>query len=131
MKIGDNIKVVMIMDINNFYKSVLDADNAPIVICDLSYNVVYMNPASIDRYKVSIVGKSIFDCHNKHSNEKIKQIVEWFKESVDNNIVYTYNNVKESKDVYMVALRDDNKNLIGFYEKHQYRNKETMKLYDF
>ena len=31
----------------------------------------------------------------------------------------------------MVALRDDNKNLIGFYEKHQYRNKETMNLYDF
>ena len=119
------------MDINIFYKSVLDSDLAPIVICDLDYVVVYMNPASISYYKKSIVGESIFDCHNSHSNEKIKQIVEWFKESDDNNIVYTYNNVKESKDVYMVALRDDNKNLIGFYEKHQYRNKETMNLYDF
>lgn len=122
--------MVMIMDINLFLKSVLDSDLAPIVICDLDYVVVYMNPASISYYKKSIVGESIFDCHNSRSNEKIKQVVEWFKKSNDNNIVYTYHNEKQNKDVYMVALRDDNKNLIGFYEKHEYRNKETKSLYD-
>ena len=31
----------------------------------------------------------------------------------------------------MVALRDENGNLIGYYEKHEIRNHETMKLYDF
>ena len=30
----------------------------------------------------------------------------------------------------MVALRDDSGNLIGYYEKHEYRNPETMKMYD-
>ena len=30
----------------------------------------------------------------------------------------------------MVALRDEHKKLIGYYEKHEYRNKETMKQYD-
>ena len=30
----------------------------------------------------------------------------------------------------MVALRDEGK-LIGYYEKHEYRNTEKMKLYDF
>ena len=34
-----------------------------------------------------------------------------------------------NKDVYMVALRDEGK-LIGYYEKHEYRNVETMKQYD-
>ena len=29
----------------------------------------------------------------------------------------------------MVALRDEGK-LIGYYEKHEYRNAETMKYYD-
>ena len=29
----------------------------------------------------------------------------------------------------MVALRDSGKKLIGYYEKHEYRNKETMELY--
>lgn len=119
------------MDIGLFLKSVLEQDTAPVVICDLDYNVVYMNPASINYYKRSIVGESIFDCHNPHSNEKIKQVVQWFKKSKDNNVVYTYHNEKQNKDVYMVALRDDNKNLIGFYEKHEYRNKETKGLYEF
>ena len=40
------------------------------------------------------------------------------------------NNDEENKDVYTVALRDDDGNLIGYYEKHEYRNNETAKLYD-
>ena len=31
----------------------------------------------------------------------------------------------------MVALRDDDGKLIAYYEKHEYRNRETMKMYDF
>ena len=31
--------------------------------------------------------------------------------------------------VYMVALRDDSGELIGYYEKHEYRNLETMERY--
>ena len=30
----------------------------------------------------------------------------------------------------MVALRDGEGKLIGYYEKHEYRNRETAKLYD-
>lgn len=36
---------------------------------------------------------------------------------------------KENKDVYMVALHDDTGVLIGYYEKHEYRNIEK-RLYD-
>ncbi len=31
----------------------------------------------------------------------------------------------------MIALRDDDGTLIGYYEKHEYRNIETAKPYDF
>lgn len=30
----------------------------------------------------------------------------------------------------MVALRDDAENLIGYYEKHEYRNRETAVPYE-
>ena len=60
----------------------------------------------------------------------IQKVVDWFSASPEHNIVYTYHNEKENKDVYMVALRDDAGKLIGYYEKHEYRNPETMKLYD-
>ena len=31
----------------------------------------------------------------------------------------------------MIALRDEQGELIGYYEKHEYRDHETEKLYDF
>lgn len=31
----------------------------------------------------------------------------------------------------MVALRDDSGTLIGYYEKHEYRDRETMERYDY
>ena len=117
------------MDINSFFKSVIDSDTAPVVICDLEHTVVYMNPASIECYRTDIIGKSIKSCHNAESGAKIDRVVAWFKESKYNNIVYTSRNDKENKDVYMVALRDDTGTLIGYYEKHEYRNRETAELY--
>lgn len=116
------------MNLNSFFKSIIDSDLAPVVICDLEHTVVYMNPASVARYKVDITGKSIKFCHNAESNDKIDKVVAWFKESKDNNIIFTYHSEKENKDVYMVALRDDNGTLIGYYEKHEYRNQETAEF---
>ncbi|MBR3592446.1 MAG: PAS domain-containing protein [Clostridia bacterium] len=117
------------MNVDVFLKSVLDADAAPVVICDLEHTVVYMNPASIARYHTDLTGKSLKACHNAESGAKIDRVVAWFAESKDNNIVYTSRNDKENKDVYMMALRDDNGTLIGYYEKHEYRNQETKQLY--
>ncbi len=117
------------MELGKFFKSIIDQDTAPVVICDLKHTVVYMNPASVERYHVDLTGKSIKECHNGSSNEKIERVVAWFAESKDNNLVYTSRNNQENKDVYMVALRDDDGTLIGYYEKHEYRNRETGRLY--
>ena len=77
-----------------------------------------------------LMGKSLLNCHNDKSREMILKVLDWFKSSKDNNIVYTFYNQKENKDVYMVALRNEAGDLIGYYEKHEYRNRETMKMYD-
>lgn len=116
-----------------FFKSILEQDRSAVVICNLRHEIIYMNKSARERYKKhgELVGKSIFDCHNAESNEKIREVVEWFAKSPDNNLVFTYHNDRENKDVYMVALRGENGELIGYYEKHEFRNPETMKLYDF
>ncbi|MCI9448797.1 MAG: PAS domain-containing protein [Clostridiales bacterium] len=120
--------------LSQYFKSITDQDRCAVVICNLKHEILYMNPAAAERYKKSggaaLVGKSLLGCHNADSCETINKVIAWFSESSDNNIVYTYRNEKENKDVYMVALRDGEKNLIGYYEKHEYRNQETMKLYD-
>lgn len=113
------------------FKSIIDQDTAAVVVCDVNSNIVYMNPAAIKRYHGNLEGQSLKDCHNAHSNEMIEKVLAWFSENRDNNIMYTYYNPKENKDVYMVALRDGEKNLIGYYEKHEYRNRETEEPYKF
>lgn len=117
----------------DFYKSIIDMDRSSIVICNLEHEIIYMNPAAISNYAnrggAELIGRSIMDCHNAESQEKMRQVVKWFSESAEHNLVYTFYNEKQNKDVYMVALRADGK-LIGYYEKHEYRNKETMKMYD-
>lgn len=117
--------------LNKLFKSILEQDTAPIVVCDMDSIIVYMNPAAIERYHKDLTGSSLKDCHNAKSNEMIEKVLAWFGESKANNIIYTYHNDKENKDVYMVALRDDDGTLIGYYEKHEYRNRETNTLYNF
>ena len=119
------------MKLYKLLKSVLDQDLAPVVVCDMDDIIVYMNPYAIQRYHKDLTGKSIKDCHTASANEMIDKVVAWFGESKDNNIIYTYHNDEENKDVYMVALRDDDGTLIGYYEKHEYRNKETAGQYNF
>lgn len=117
------------MKLYKLFKSILKQDTAPVVVCDMDDIIVYMNPCAIKSYHKDLTGGNIKDCHPPKANEMIEKVLGWFKESNDNNIIYTYRNDEENKDVYMVALRDDEDNLIGYYEKHEYRNKETVGLY--
>ena len=123
------------MDLTPFLKSIIEQDLCAVVVCNLEHEIIYMNPAAAARYAKSggagLVGKSLLDCHTEHDNEMIKKVVAWFAESPDHNRIYTFYNEKENKDVYMVALRDEAGNLIGYYEKHEYRNRETEELYHF
>ena len=123
------------MDLSPYFRSLMEQDLCAVVICNLEHEIIYMNPAAADRYAkrggIKLVGQSLLDCHNERSNEMIRKIVAWFSESTDHNRIYTFYNEKENKDVYMVALRDEDGTLIGYYEKHEYRNRETEEFYRF
>lgn len=122
--------------ITKYFKSIIDADNQPVVICNLENEIIYMNPVAVKRYEkrggASLVGRNIFDCHNPQSVRKMQEVVEWFRKDKNNNVVYTFHNTKGDNDydVYMIALRDENGELMGYYEKHENRIHESMKLYD-
>lgn len=123
------------MELTPFWKSVLEQDRSAVVLCDLEHTVVYMNPAAGKRYAkqggMALIGRSLMECHTPKSRTMIEKVVAWFEESREHNLIYTFRNDQENKDVYMVALRDDGGTLIGYYEKHEYRDRETMALYDF
>lgn len=118
-----------------YFKSIIDMDQCAVVLCNLVHEIIYMNPAAIKRYArrggQALLGRSLLDCHGTESGEMIQKVVDWFQADPTHNIIYTSCNEKENKDVYMVALRDDDGSLIGYYEKHEYRNRETKSFYDF
>lgn len=122
------------MELSVFFKSVIDTDDMPVVICDTDNIIIYMNPSAIENYAkkggASLIGHSILACHNEESNSVIKMAVSWFKESTKNDKVFTLHKDKENKDIYIVALRDGDGEFIGYYEKHECRNPETSPRYD-
>ena len=118
-----------------YFKSIIDMDQCAVVVCNLVHEIIYMNPAAAERDAKwggeALLGRSLLDCHSPGSGEMIQKVVDWFRSDSSNNIIYTSRNDKENKDVYMVALRDEEGSLIGYYEKHEYRNQETKSFYDF
>ena len=120
------------MELSLFFKSIVDADNMPVVICGVDNKILYLNPTARERYKKhgDLTGRSIFDCHNDMSNEKIRRVVQWFRCDVSHNRVFTFHNGKNNEDVYMIALRNESGELIGYYEKHESRVRDSGKEYD-
>ncbi len=118
---------------NQYFKSIIDQDACSVVVCNIEHTIIYMNPAADANYKKrggrELVGKSILECHNPHSVERIKQVIAWFAKDKNNNKVHTFFNEKQNKDVYMIALRDEEGNFIGYYEKHEYRTKDETPFY--
>ena len=116
-----------------YFKSILQQDTSAVVICDLEHKILYMNPAACERYSryggEALLGRNLLDCHNKQSQEMINRVLEWFRADSTHNRVHTFFNEKENKDVYMVALRDERGVLIGYYEKHEYRDRDLSPLY--
>ena len=121
------------MELTHFLLSILEEDKSPIVICDMQHKIIYMNPAACESYSkrggAALLGRNLLDCHNAKSVEMIARILEWFQASRSNNRIHTFYNEKENKDGYMIALRDEQGALIGYYEKHEYRNRETEPCY--
>ena len=68
------------MKLYKLFKSILDQDTTPVVVCDMNDIIVYMNPCAIERYHKDLTGRSIKDCNPPKANEMIDKVVTWFRE---------------------------------------------------
>ena len=78
----DNEKLIEFKSYVSFYKSIVDQDRASVVICNLKHEIIYMNPAAVTSYAKrggdKLIGRSLLDCHNSKSRDRIQQVVDWF-----------------------------------------------------
>lgn len=121
------------MEIDKYLRAFVETDMNQIVICDTNHIIVYMNKVAIEKFSdlggADLISKSLMQYLGVETQSRIEAIVSWFSESPDNNWVYTYRNEASQTDMYAVALRDENGNLIGYYEKRRSTFPETEELY--
>jgi len=101
------------------FEDLLNSFKDAIVFVDTSHTIFFMNSAAKQQYKKgeALVGTSIFDCHNKVSNEKIFEI---FEKMEKNGITEECITDEKNKRIYMRAVRRQDGTLLGYYERYVY-----------
>lgn len=121
------------MELNTFFRSYIETEEEPVVICDLDYRIIYINKASAvanERFGgYAIVGKSLNSLMDLETQSKINMVVEWFKEDRENNRVFALRYSSTFTDTYISALRDENGELIGFCNKRRCRIPDDSEPY--
>ena len=99
--------------------AIFDSYPTPFVFVDNDHIVRYNNQAAIATYCVkrgwtTLVGRSIFACHNQASREKILALHDRLLAGED-EIPLQVN--PRNEQVTLVAVRDTARQLLGYYER--------------
>ena len=109
------------MDREKMLSYILDSYPYPVVFADSGHIIRYMNKNAeylyySERGYRDLIGKSIFDCHNEKSKEKIIAGVERLK----NHGMEQFLGVDaKNRRLYMQAVRDEAGELIGYIERFE------------
>lgn len=109
------------MEREEMFGAILDSIPFKIVFVDTDYVIRYMNKsAKFYYYQIrgyrDLEGKSIFNCHKPESVEKIKVAVERLKNHADQIYLGV---TSDNQRFYLNPVRDDNGELIGFFERFE------------
>ncbi|WP_303838102.1 hypothetical protein [Ruminococcus flavefaciens] len=116
----------------DFFKGIIDSEEGPIVLCNLDYRIIYENPAALSYYSSisPITGRLLSTIMDEEMMSKVVMSVEWFKEDTKNNKVFAFHDKKNNMDMYILAIRNTNGELIGFYGRREDRNPDSGKEFD-
>ncbi|HBV85946.1 MAG TPA: hypothetical protein DEF42_04610 [Desulfosporosinus sp.] len=110
------------MDREKMLSYILDSYPYPIAFVDCDHVIRYLNKRAEYHYYQErgyrdLIGKSIFDCHlNPKSEEMIKSVVEQLKNHA--NEVFLKVSPRNER-IYIVPVRDENGELIGYFERFE------------
>ena len=119
-------------ELTDFFKGIVDSEEGPIVICNMDYRIIYLNPAAMDYYKSghTMQGKLLESFMNEELMSMVRMSVEWFKEGRDNNRVFAFHDNKKNLDMYILAIRNSSGDLIGFYGREESRTPDQSRPFD-
>jgi DUF438 domain-containing protein len=97
-------------------KAILDSLDAPLLFADTEHVVRYMNRAAIEHYTdgLSLLGRSLLDCHNEASCRVIIETLEAMRHGEDERLITD----NEKHRIYMRAVRGRGGAVVGYYERY-------------
>ena len=99
-------------------ESILDAYSYEIVFVDRQHIVRYMNKTAKERYGGRVkINQSLFNCHSENSKVKIEEFLKR-ADAGEDEMFETYN-TKTGEREFFVPVRDSNKHVIGYFERHE------------
>ncbi len=106
------------------YEAILDSIHHRLVFVDNTHVIRYLNRAARHWFYQKrgfddLVGKSIFDCHKPASREKILGLYARLQQGEEAVFVKV---TKENEKASMVAVRDAQGLLIGYFERFEQLN---------
>jgi PAS domain S-box-containing protein len=102
------------------YTAILDKISHPIVFVDNNHVIQYLNKPAQKRYYEQrgysdLIGKSLFDCHNSVSRDKILAVHQQLKEGESEICIGVFKGEK----ITVVGVRDPEGGLIGYFERFE------------
>ncbi|HDL17649.1 MAG TPA: PAS domain-containing protein [Bacteroidetes bacterium] len=96
---------------------ILDSLKNPVAFTDTNHIIRYMNKAAIEHYDEgeNLLGRSLLDCHNEASQKMIHEIYTEMQQGLEERLITD----SEKYRIYMLAVRDENGQLIGYYERYE------------
>lgn len=100
---------------------ILDSIPYPILFVDCEHIIRYLNKTAKHHYYTErgyrdLIGKSLFECHNDQSKEKILAAYEKIKNH--GNEIFIGLSVKNQR-IYINPVRNENGELVGYFERFE------------
>jgi PAS domain-containing protein len=97
--------------------ALLDSQKDPVLFCDNDHVVRYLNRAAEEHYTGgrSLLGTSIFDCHDDESNRVIREVYAALRAGETERRITD----DEKHRIYMRAVRGSDGALLGYVERYE------------
>ncbi len=95
----------------------LDSLKNPFLFADTEHITRYMNKAAIAHYEQGeeLLGRSLMECHNESSQKIMIDILSDMHNGLEEQLITD----NEKYRIYMRAVRDEEGNLLGYYERYE------------
>lgn len=108
---------------NRLIKLILDSIEHPVLFVDTNHIIRYLNKvAEKEYYQVrrlkSLIGRPLFSCHPPYAVPTITAAFEKLKAGEED--VFLYYSKKIEDNLYLRAVRDEEGNLIGYFQRYEH-----------